>query len=305
MAELFELHDRARRRSLRLLLRTRSTSELHAPHPAPRSSIGSTSAAERRRSRRTDRRGRHRHPGRRQRPHPRCPHRRVRPPPGADPGQLAGLSRHHGHALSSLHHRRRLRSSRRTSELYYSEKVLRLPCYQPNDRKRASSPQSRRAAPRPGCRTAAFVFCCFNGTHKISRFTFERWLDILQPRAGQRAVAAGRRRGQPRSACGDFAEQRRHRAASGWSSRRKCANPEHLARYPLADLFLDTAPYGAHTTASDALWMGVPVLTLSGRCFASRVCGSLVRAAGLPDLVCASGRTMSTAPWRWPKIRRI
>jgi hypothetical protein len=62
-------------------------------------------------------------------------------------------------------------------------------------------------------------------------------------------------------------------------------NPVHLARYPLADLFLDTAPYGAHTTASDALWMGVPVLTLSGRTFASRVCGSLVRSAGLDDLV--------------------
>jgi hypothetical protein len=59
-----------------------------------------------------------------------------------------------------------------------------------------------------------------------------------------------------------------------------------MARYPLADLFLDTAPYGAHTTASDALWMAVPVLTLSGRGFASRVCGSLVRSAGLPELVC-------------------
>jgi hypothetical protein len=63
-------------------------------------------------------------------------------------------------------------------------------------------------------------------------------------------------------------------------------NAFHLARYALADLFLDTAPYGAHTTASDALWMGVPVLTLSGRSFASRVCGSLVRSAGLPELVC-------------------
>ena len=68
----------------------------------------------------------------------------------------------------------------------------------------------------------------------------------------------------------------------------KLRNDHHLARYPLADLFLDTTPYGAHTTASDALWMGVPVLTLSGRCFASRVCGSLVRSAGLPDLVTTS-----------------
>jgi hypothetical protein len=84
---------------------------------------------------------------------------------------------------------------------------------------------------------------------------------------------------------GDFGEQ------NGVASARlvfapKQHNPIHLARYPLADLFLDTAPYGAHTTASDALWMGVPVLTLSGRSFASRVCGSLVRAAGLADLVC-------------------
>src|SRR6185312_14111827 len=68
----------------------------------------------------------------------------------------------------------------------------------------------------------------------------------------------------------------------------KLRNDHHLARYQLADLFLDTTPYGAHTTASDALWMGVPVLTLSGRCFASRVCGSLVRSAGLPDLVTTS-----------------
>jgi len=67
-------------------------------------------------------------------------------------------------------------------------------------------------------------------------------------------------------------------------------NANHLARYPLADLFLDTSPYGAHTTASDALWMGVPVLTISGRNFASRVCGSLVRSAGLPELVMSSGR---------------
>ncbi len=67
------------------------------------------------------------------------------------------------------------------------------------------------------------------------------------------------------------------------------SNAEHLARYRLADVFLDTSPYGAHTTGSDALWMGVPVLTLPGRSFASRVCSSLVTAAGLPDLVCRSG----------------
>jgi hypothetical protein len=68
----------------------------------------------------------------------------------------------------------------------------------------------------------------------------------------------------------------------------KLHNTLHLARYRLADLFLDTAPYGAHTTASDSLWCAVPVLTLSGRSFASRVCGSLVRSAGTPELVCSS-----------------
>jgi predicted O-linked N-acetylglucosamine transferase (SPINDLY family) len=68
----------------------------------------------------------------------------------------------------------------------------------------------------------------------------------------------------------------------------KMPNPQHLARYQLADLFLDNSPYGAHTTASDAMWMGVPVLTYPGKTFASRVCASLVHAAGLGDLVCDS-----------------
>jgi predicted O-linked N-acetylglucosamine transferase (SPINDLY family) len=68
----------------------------------------------------------------------------------------------------------------------------------------------------------------------------------------------------------------------------KRANPEHVARYALADLFLDTFPYGSHTTAADALWMGLPVLTFPGRTFASRVCSSLVHAAGIGELVCES-----------------
>jgi hypothetical protein len=66
----------------------------------------------------------------------------------------------------------------------------------------------------------------------------------------------------------------------------RLANPEHLARFALADVFLDTFPYGAHTTASDALFMGVPVLTRIGKTFAARVCSSLVAAAGLPDFIC-------------------
>ncbi len=169
------------------------------------------------------------------------------------------------------------------SEIYYSETVVRLPCYQPNDRKRvvATERPARRDAGLPD---GAFVFCCFNGTHKIGRFTFERWLEILK-RVPDSVLWLLDTSAETKKRLGEFAER------SGVSRARlvfapKQRNPLHLARYPLADLFLDTAPYGAHTTASDALWMGVPVLTLSGRSFASRVCGSLVRAAGLSDLVC-------------------
>lgn len=171
------------------------------------------------------------------------------------------------------------------AERYYTERVVRLPCYQPSNRQRviASQTPNRRDAGLP---EDAFVFCCFNGAHKITQFTFDRWLAILQrvPRSvlwllGSNEATEKRLR-QYAEARGITAERIIFAA--------KLTNPHHLARYPLADLFLDTTPYGAHTTSSDALWMGVPVLTVSGRSFASRVCGSLVRAAGLPELVCES-----------------
>jgi len=173
------------------------------------------------------------------------------------------------------------------SEIYYSEKVLRLPCYQPSARQRNVSPRppSRSEAGLP---EKAMVYCSFNGVHKITQFTFDRWLMILA-RVPDSVLWLLR---------GTEATNERLRAYAaerGIASERlvfaeRLANPFHLARYRLADLFLDTAPYGAHTTASDALWMGVPVLTLSGRSFASRVCGSLVRAAGVPELVCTSAQ---------------
>jgi predicted O-linked N-acetylglucosamine transferase (SPINDLY family) len=168
------------------------------------------------------------------------------------------------------------------SEVYYTEQVVRLPCYQSNDRKRTVAERPTRAA--AGLPEDAFVFCCFNGSQKISRFTFERWMEILGRTPGSVLWLL--------SGDDDAAERLRRFAETRGVSRDrlifapKQANAWHLARYPLADLFLDTAPYGAHTTASDALFMGVPVLTLSGRSFAARVCGSLVRAAGLESLVC-------------------
>ncbi len=172
------------------------------------------------------------------------------------------------------------------SEIYYSEKVVRLPCYQPNDRKRAVVAQAPSRAD-VGLPDEAFVYCCFNGAQKFSKFTFDRWLEILR-RAPNSVLWLLEGEADINARLVGYAE------AGGVARERlifapKQVNAYHLARYRLADLFLDTSPYGAHTTASDALWMGVPVLTLTGRGFAARVCGSLVRAAGLPELICESG----------------
>ncbi len=168
-------------------------------------------------------------------------------------------------------------------EIYFSEKVLRLPCYQPNDRKRPSLP-NKPTRQDAGLPDDAVVYCCFNGAQKISRTTFQRWLAILRQVPGSvlwllSSAAPTIERLRQFAAQNDVAPERIVFAGSK-------PNLEHVARYPLADLFLDTSPYGAHTTASDALWMGVPVLTLPGRCFPSRVCGSLVRSMGMPDMVC-------------------
>jgi predicted O-linked N-acetylglucosamine transferase (SPINDLY family) len=168
-------------------------------------------------------------------------------------------------------------------EGYYSEKVIRMPCYQPNDRQRivADRKPSRSEAGLPD---SAVVYCCLNGTQKLTALTFARWMSILRrvpesvlwllagtaetnERLKQNAVEQGV-------------------AADRLIFAQMKPNPEHLARYPLADLFLDTLPYGSHTTAADAMWMGVPILTLPGRSFASRVCGSLVRSAGIGELIC-------------------
>jgi predicted O-linked N-acetylglucosamine transferase (SPINDLY family) len=171
------------------------------------------------------------------------------------------------------------------SEIYYSETVKRLACYQPNDRKRvvADDAGTRETAGLPNDAT---VFCCFNAAHKITPFTWARWMRILHGVPGSVLWLLD---GVPST----NDRLREHAAHHGIDPTRvvfarKFSNPFHLARYALADLFLDTTPYGAHTTGSDALWMGVPVLTLAERCFASRVCSSLVTAAGLPELVCRS-----------------
>lgn len=172
-----------------------------------------------------------------------------------------------------------------SDEIYYSEKVLRLPCYQPNDRNRPIAAH-RPARAEAGLPENAFVFCSFNGMQKIKPRGFQRWMTILNRVPGSVMWLLGDRP--------DSCERLRKVAVeSGVAPERLIfaenkPNPEHLARYPLADLFLDSLPYGAHTTAADALWRGVPILTMPGRSFASRVCASLVTAAGVPELICAT-----------------
>ncbi len=174
----------------------------------------------------------------------------------------------------------------RELEYTVSESVLRLPCYQPNDRRRTVAPE-RPSRADLGLPEHGFVYCSLNGMQKITERVFSRWMAILsQVPDSVLWLLTGT----------DETNERLRQAASarGVAPERlvfadKRANPHHLARYPLADLFLDTFPYGSHTTAADALWMGVPVLTLLGRSFAARVCASLVRAAGIGEMVCLTG----------------
>lgn len=168
-------------------------------------------------------------------------------------------------------------------EIYYSEKVLRLPCYQPNDRNRPVADHKPTRA-EAGLPEQAFVYCSFNGPQKITPRTFRRWMTILGrvPHSVMWLLS-----GQPEA----NDRLRKFAAECGVAPERlvfapQMPNPEHLARYPLADLFLDSLPYGAHTTAADALWRGVPIVTMPGRSFASRVCTSLVRSAGVGELAC-------------------
>lgn len=168
-------------------------------------------------------------------------------------------------------------------EGFYSEKVVRLPCYQPNGRlQEVPAPAKTRA--ELGLPEHALVFCCFNGAVKITEPVFSRWMLIMSKVADSVLWL----RGSP----GDTDERlRREAAARGIAPERLAflpfiANTEYLACHRYADIFLDTFPYGAHTTASDALRMGVPIVTLAGLGFPSRVCGSLSIAAGMPDLIC-------------------
>lgn len=169
---------------------------------------------------------------------------------------------------------------------FYAEKIITLPgSYQPNDSQRAigAADPSRADAGLPA---DAFVFCCFNQAYKIGPTEFTTWMRLLGQVDGSVLWLL---RPDDEAA----ANLRREAAAHGIDPCRLVfAEPlpqaEHLARLRLADLFLDTFNYNAHTTASDALWAGLPIVTKVGTQFAARVGASLLHAAGLPDLVTTS-----------------
>ena len=169
---------------------------------------------------------------------------------------------------------------------HYSEKIVHIPgCYWVNDcRRRVADEVPSRGA--VGLPEDGFVFCCFNNSYKLTPQLFDVWTRLLQQVEGsvlwllQTSELAMR-------------NLRDEASARGIDPARLIFAPKmeisrHVARHRLADLFLDNLPVNAHTAASDALWVGLPVLTCLGHSFIGRVAASLLRAVGLPELVTTS-----------------
>ncbi|MFM8609267.1 MAG: hypothetical protein ACKOCJ_02220 [Burkholderiaceae bacterium] len=171
------------------------------------------------------------------------------------------------------------------AQAFYSERVLYLDdVYQVSDRQRRHGRVPTRA--ECGLPEGGFVFCAFNNNYKITPVVFDAWMHILQRTPGSvlwlLADNPGARANLQREALARGVD------ASRLVFAQRALPEDYLARYALADLFLDTFPFTGGTAANDALWMGLPVLTRSGRTFASRMAGSLLHAAGLDELITAS-----------------
>ena len=168
------------------------------------------------------------------------------------------------------------------SQVYYSEKIVYLPSYQVNDSKQ-EVPRTALSRQELNLPTSSFVYCCFNANYKISPTTFDGWMRILKK--------------VPESVLLLYTDIRSSAENLKLEAEKRGVNPdrlvfggrllrkEYLARCMAADLFLDTLPYNAGASASDALWAGLPVLTCMGESFASRVAASLLYAIKLPELV--------------------
>lgn len=171
------------------------------------------------------------------------------------------------------------------TEQYYNEAVVRLPhCYQINARLANASPTPGRQA--VGLPETGFVFCCFNQHYKLLPAMFDLWMQLLQQVPGSVLWLLAT---SPHNC--ERLQQEAHKrgiAPNRLVFAPPLAQAEHLARLALADLALDTLPCNAHTTASDALWAGVPLLTCVADSFASRVAASCLHAIGLPELITTS-----------------
>jgi predicted O-linked N-acetylglucosamine transferase (SPINDLY family) len=166
---------------------------------------------------------------------------------------------------------------------FYSEQVAWLPhSYQANDSSRAEAERTATRAEH-GLPETGFLFCSFNQTYKLTPSVFARWMGILKEVPFSVLWLLGGNDQFPRNI-------RREAEKAGVAPERivfapMADLPGHLARLSLADLFLDTSPYNSHTTASDALWAGLPLITCRGTTFPGRVAESLLTAIGLPELV--------------------
>ena len=190
---------------------------------------------------------------------------------------------------------------------FFSEKIVQMPVrYRSKPCDSAQSTQTRAEVGLPG---SAFVFCCFNNNYKITPEVFDCWMKILKEAAGSvlwlfedntKAASNLRKEAEIR---GVHPEQ--------LVFAKRVPPSDHLARQRLADLFLDTLPYNAHATASDALWAGLPVLTRIGETFAGRVAASLLNAIGLTELITSTPQAyvalaieLATKPEKLTTIKR-
>ncbi len=174
-----------------------------------------------------------------------------------------------------------------THQQYYTEKVAYLPSFQVNDTKRTIS-ERKFSREELGLPSTGFVFCCFNNITKINPFMFDSWMRILKQVQGSVLWMLG----ENATAVSNLIQEAESRGVEG--SRiifaKRETFPDYLARYRVADLFLDTLPFNAGTTASDALWVGLPILTQIGETFAGRMAASLLNAIELPELITTSQR---------------
>jgi predicted O-linked N-acetylglucosamine transferase (SPINDLY family) len=166
---------------------------------------------------------------------------------------------------------------------FYTEKIISLPhSYQPNDDQRAiADTESTRAD--FGLPDDGFVFCCFNNNYKISPREFDIWMRVLNKLPGSVLWLLGAGEATERNLRNEAAKRGVDRSRIIFAG--KLPHSAHLERQRHADLFIDTFDYNAHTTASDALWAGLPLVTKAGKQFAARVAASLLNAVGLPELV--------------------